>query len=348
MKAIRWEGKDQLRQVELPEPVPKPGWLKIKVMSAGVCATDAHVIHGAFYNGDPPHVLGHEIAGEVVAAGDKSLAGWLHQRVVVETAIGCGVCPHCRSGNKHLCGDGGEIGFPPYAGGYAQYVLAPYTCAHVMPKGMTYDEGGILEAVACPVGAIRRIGIAFGETVLIQGAGIAGLSFLQAVRAASAGKVIVSVTRESKRAQVMRLGADVVVNVTQENLAACVMHETDGRGADLSIDAAGVPQTLSDAVTLCAARGRVLLYGLPDEKSLPAFPATRIIMKQLTVLGVTNNEMGWEPLLDMVRRGTVNVRDMVTHRFTLDELPKAIALVSSRPDSLIKAVVHPWGQREAL
>ena len=67
-----------------------------------------------------------------------------------------------------------------------------------------------------------------------------------------------------------------------------------------------------------------------------------LLMKQLTVLGVTNNEMTWEPLLGLVARGTVNVRDMVTHRFALEELPQAIALVSSRPPELIKAVVHPW------
>ena len=341
MKAMMWEGRNTLRLVELPVPERKPGWVLIRVMSAGVCATDAHIVHGTFDNGKPPHVLGHEIAGEVIET-DAAQSAWLGKRVVVETAVGCGVCEHCRSGNKHLCAKGGEIGFPPFPGGYAQYVTAPYTCLHEMPPHITYDEGGILEAVACPVGAIRRIGLAFGQTVLVQGAGVAGLSFLQAARASSAGKVIMTVTRESKRAQALHFGADVVVNIAQESLHARVLQETQGRGVDLSIDAAGVPQTLSDAVTLCAAGGRVLLYGLPDEQNLPPFPAMRMIMKQLTVLGVTNNELGWAPLLDMVARGTVCVRDMVTHRFTLEQLPQAIALVVQRPPELIKAVVHPW------
>lgn len=341
MKAMLWEGRDQLRAVERPMPVRKPGWVLLKVMSAGVCATDAHIIRGTFDNGKPPHVLGHEIAGEVVET-DAEQAAWLGKRVVVETAVGCGVCEHCRSSNKHLCAQGGEIGFPPYPGGYAQYVSVPCTCLHEMPPEMTFDEGGILEAVACPVGAIRRMGLAFGQTVLVQGAGVAGLSFLQAARACGAGKVIATITRESKRAQALRFGADVVVNIAQEALHERVLAETQGRGVDVSIDAAGAAQTLTDAVALCAAQGRVLLYGLPDEHNLPPFPAKRIIMKQLTVLGVTNNEMAWEPLLGLVARGTVNVRDMVTHRFTLDELPQAIALVSKRPPDLIKAVVHPW------
>ena len=336
-----WEGRDQLRAVELPIPERKPGWVLIKVMSAGVCATDAHIIHGTFENGEPPHVLGHEIAGEVVET-DAAQAAWLGKRVVVETAVGCGVCEHCRSGNKHLCARGGEVGFPPLQGGYAQYVTVPYTCVHALPPEMTYDEGGILEAVACPVGAIRRMGLAFGQTVLVQGAGVAGLSFLQAVRAAGAGKVIATITRESKRALALRFGADAVVNITRESLHDRMLAETQGRGVDVSIDAVGAAQTLTDAVELCAAQGRVLLYGLPDERDLPAFPAKRMIMKQLTVLGVTNNEMVWEPLLGMVARGTINVRDMVTHRFSLEELPQAIELVSQRPPALIKAVVHPW------
>ena len=342
MKAMVWEGRNTLRLKEMPKPECKPGWLMLKVMSAGVCATDAHIIHGTFFNGEPPHVLGHEIAGEVVETGDTGLNDWLGKRVVVETAVGCGVCEHCRSGNKHLCAKGGEIGFPPFMGGYAQYVTMPYTCAHVMPDSMTYDEGGILEAVACPVGAIRRIGLAFGQTVLIQGIGIAGLSFLQAVRACGAGKVIAAITRESKREQAMRYGADIVINVKLENLTQRVLKETDGRGVDLSIEAAGAAQTITDAVQLTAARGCVLLYGLPDEQKLPPFPVSRMIMKQLTVMGLTNNEMGWQPLLGMVERGTINVRDMVTHRFALEQLPEAIELVTRRPDDLIKAVVHPW------
>ena len=341
MKAMMWEGLNRLRLVELPMPERKPGWVLLRVMSAGVCATDAHILHGTFENGKPPHVLGHEIAGEVIQA-DAAQAAWLGKRVVVETAVGCGVCEHCRSGNKHLCAAGGEIGFPPYQGGYAQYVAVPYTCLHEMPPAMTYDEGGILEAVACPVGAIRRIGLAYGQTVLVQGAGVAGLSFLQAARASAAGKTIMTITREDKRAQALHFGADVVVNIAQESLHERVMQETQGRGVDLSIDAAGAPQTITDAVALCAARGRVLLYGLPDEQRLPPFPVKQIIMKQLTVLGVTNNEMGWAPLLGMVARGTVNVRDMVTHRFSLEELPEAIQVVTKRPPELIKAVVHPW------
>jgi threonine dehydrogenase-like Zn-dependent dehydrogenase len=344
MKAMLWEGPGQLRQIEMPEPVCKENELKIKVYSAGVCATDMHIIHGTFFNGNPPHVLGHEIAGEVVAFGNSAPGNWLGKRVVVETAVGCGVCEHCRSGNKHLCRDGGEIGFPPYQGGYAQYVCVPWTCAHVMPDGMTYDEGGILEAIACPVGAVRRIGISFGETVLVQGVGIAGLSFIQAVRAASAGKVIATITRECKRERALQAGADIVVNVNTEDLHKRVLEETDGKGVDLSVDAVGAKDTLLNAVWLSAARGRVLLYGLPDESKLPPFPATRIIMKQLTVLGVTNNEMAWDPLLDMVARGTIRIRDYVTHRYALSQLPTAIDLIAQRAEGLIKAVVHPWDQ----
>ena len=126
MKAMLWEGVNRLRMIDMPEPVCNPDELKIRVVSAGVCATDAHIIHGTFWNGDPPHVLGHEIAGEVTQVGNSTLNGWLGKRVVVETAVGCGICEHCRSGNKHLCAQGGEIGFPPRQGGYAQYVCVPW------------------------------------------------------------------------------------------------------------------------------------------------------------------------------------------------------------------------------
>lgn len=343
MKAVIWEGINKLRYTEdVPEPVCKEDWVVIKVMSAGVCATDTHIISGKFFNGEPPHILGHEICGVISEIGAEVTSCKVGDRVVVETAIGCGTCIHCLTANKHLCSQGGEVGYPPYQGGYAQYVTAPATCIHKIPDSMSFDEGGILEAAVCPFGSIYRLGMKLNETVLVQGVGVAGLSFIQAVKCFSPAKVIAAARNPVRLEQAKKFGADVVINTKYEDLTQRVMEETNGQGVTLSIDAAGAEATIENAVKLTAKSGRCLLYGLPADNADIKFPVKEIIMNQVTVIGVTNNELAWDPMIAMVAAGKINIKEMVTHSFTLDKLDDAVKLVMDRPDGLIKAVVHPW------
>ncbi|MBE7056402.1 MAG: hypothetical protein E7388_03045 [Ruminococcaceae bacterium] len=343
MKAVIWEDINKLTYTEdYPEPVCKEDWVIIKVMSAGVCATDTHIITGKFFNGNPPHVLGHEICGVITEVGNKVTRWKEGDRVVVETAVGCGSCIHCLTANKHLCDNGGEIGFPPYQGGYSQYVTAPESCIHKIPDSMSFDEGGILEATVCPFGSIYRLGMGLNETVLVQGVGVAGLSFIQAVKCFSPAKVIAAARNPVRLEQAKKFGADVVINTKFENLTERVMEETGGKGVTLSIEAAGAPTTIENAVKLTAKKGRCILYGLPGDGVQIQFPAKEMIMNQITVIGVTNNELAWDPMMEMIASGKINIKDMVTHTFTLDKLSEAVDLVMERPDGLIKAVVHPW------
>ena len=119
MKAWVWEGTDNIRlDGHYPDPAAKPGWVVLKVRAAGVCSTDVSIVRGRFGAWNPPGVLCHEICGEVVELGVGAKGVKAGDRVVVETSVGCGICVKCRTGNKHLCPEAGEIGFPPFDGGY--------------------------------------------------------------------------------------------------------------------------------------------------------------------------------------------------------------------------------------
>ena len=340
MKAWVWEGKDRLRLDDgYPDPEAKPGWVVLKVRAAGVCSTDVSIIRGRFGAWNPPGVLCHEICGEVVELGQGAKGVKAGDRVVVETSVGCGICVKCRTGNKHLCREAGEIGFPPFDGGYAEYVAVPDNCCRKMPDAMTDEQGAILEASICPFGRIYRDPPQMGATVLVQGVGVAGLSFIQAVKCYGAKKVIAAGRNLSRLADARRFGADVTVNVKEQSLEEVVRGETDGLGVDLSIDAAGSAATFENAIRLCAAGGVVHLYGLPPSDAKMPLPVDDVIFRQLTIRGGTNNELAWVPLMELVARGSFNNAGMVTHRFGFDELPKAIDLVDRHPDGLIKAVI---------
>ena len=341
MKAWVWKGVNEIvLDGNYPDPVAKPGWVVIKVLSAGVCSTDVGIVTGKFDAGRPPAVLGHEICGEIVSLGDGVTAAKTGERVVVETSVACGFCPKCRSGNKHLCMQAGEIGFPPYDGGYAEYVAVPQGCVRRIPDSMTNEQGAILEASICPFGAIYRQGMQLNETVLVQGVGVAGLSFIQAAKCHSAKKIIAAARNPVSLAAAKRFGADVVVSTKTEDLRARVMEETGGEGVDLSIDAAGAAATIDAAVELTAKGGKCLLYGIPADDADIKFPVKTMIFRQITVTGGTNNELAWVPLIDLIAAGKFNNADMVTHRFGFDELPAALDAVARRENGLIKAVLN--------
>ena len=341
MKAWVWKGTDKIElEAGYPDPVARPGWVVIKVRAAGVCSTDVSIVRGRFGAWNPPGVLCHELCGEVVELGADAKGVKPGDRVVVETSVGCGICVKCRTGNKHLCPEAGEIGFPPFDGGYAEYVAVPDNCCRKVPDAMTDEQGAILEASICPFGAIYRNPPPLGATVLVQGVGVAGLSFIQAVKCFGAGKVIAAGRNLSRLDNARRFGADIVVNTKEQDLDEVVRAETGGRGVDLSIDAAGAAVTFAKALRLCAAGGVVNLYGLPATGTKIEIPTDDVIFRQLTIRGGTNNELAWVPLMDLIARGKFNNADMVTHRFGFEELPAAMELVDKNPDGLIKAVIR--------
>ncbi len=340
MKAIVWDCDGQLKLDEnYPYPVCLDDWVVIKVVSAGVCSTDLAIINGEF--GPPPLIPGHEIAGIIDKVGSKVKSAKPGDRVVVETAVACGHCRECESGNKHLCAQSSEIGFPPHNGGYAEYVAVPENCLKFIPDNVSFDEAGVIEAALCPFGIIYRYGMKPGSTVLIQGNGIAGLSFLQTAKCFSASKIIMSVLRDSAIDIAKHFGADVVINVQKEDLTERIMQETDGRGVDVSIDSTGAASAIENAVKVTRSGGQVILYGIPNDKAqMPQFPVREIVLRQLSVVGGNCNQLAWEPLLSLVANGQFNVRDMITNIFSLEEVHSALELAKNRPDGFIKSVIH--------
>lgn len=344
MKAMLWKGLDDLAYIDLPEPECKPGWVKIKVMAVGLCATEVHIVTGKFYGGEPPHVLGHEICGQIVDVGagcDETLCG---KRVVVETYVGCGVCEFCRTGRKHLC-SAGEIGYPPYNGGHAQYVTVPASCVHEIPDSISYDEGAIMEAVACPFGALLSSGFQMGETVLIQVVGVAGLSFIQAARAAGAGHIFCTVRNDVRTEIAKNFGAEVI-DLRCHDAVEYILEKTNRRGVDLAIDAAGAPVTIEQCFKAVKSGGLVMLYGIPDASLSVNLPVTDCILRQIRVCGYTGNEWGWDPLIKLVDRGAISLKEMVSKVMPLSKMSEAVELLRHSNPHLIKIVLHPWEEEQ--
>lgn len=340
MKAAVWDAINHVTVCERPKPVADEGHVVVKVKAVGVCATDVHMISGNISLAKPPHILGHEIAGEIEEVG-QGVKGWKKgDRVVIDTIISCGHCPACKRGRKELCPERMEIGYTPYDGGYAEYVRIPAQCLVHLPDEIPFKDAAILESVACPFGAVLRIGIKPGSTVLVQGAGPAGIAFIQSAKLSGAGKIIASARGKERLEKAKYFGADVVIDAANENVLERVMELTNQEGCDYVIDAAGSVDSILLCFDACKNGGDVFYYGIPDEKAQIPFPFMKMLMKQLRLHGILEYCAGWDSLVALAASGRMNVHDMVTHTFTLDELPKAVELLKSKDRSLIKAVIE--------
>ena len=342
MKAVIWKDLNTIEYTDVPEPSCRDGWVKIRVMAVGLCATEVALITGTFDGARPPHILGHEICGDIVELGQGCDASLLHKRVVVETYVGCGECEFCRTGRKHLC-QAGEIGYPPYNGGDAQFVVVPQGCVRLIPDNVSYEEGAILEAVACPFGAMNWAGFHKGASILVQGTGVAGQSFIKTARALEAGKVFCTVRNDAKAAMVQKAGAQVI-DLRLGDPVEQIMAATDGMGVDYSVDAVGSAKTIDTAIRCTKSGGQVILYGIPDKDETVTLPVTECILRQISITGYTGNEKCWDPLIRLVSEGKINVREMVSAQFPLSRFQDALDLLLSKRSDIIKVVLHPWEQ----
>lgn len=341
MKAAVWTEYGKIELQDVPRPVPGPGEVLLQVKAAGLCITDLHVYTGQFAYGAPPHILGHEFSGVVCELGPGVNPALLQQRVVAETSIGCGTCRFCLSGQRHLCPSMTEIGFTPNNGAYAEFMKVPAANLVCLPENVSFEEGAIIESVVCPVGSLMRNGVRFGETVAVFGVGPAGLAYIQGAKAMGAGKVIAIARNTQRLERAGHFGADVLINTQEQDVLQAILHETRGYGADLVCEAAGVPETIGQALRIARRAGRVILYGIPADADRIDFPVTHIITNQLEVHGTVGDVAVWEPLLEMVSSGRINLQDMITHRLPLQRIQEGFAILQSKQANPIKVVVLP-------
>jgi threonine dehydrogenase-like Zn-dependent dehydrogenase len=343
MRAAVFEAIDTVNIREIPLPKIKPDYALVRIKAAGLCITDVHVIQGKFQHANPPCILGHEGAGEIVAFGQLTWDTQLKigDRVVIETMISCGTCIQCIKGFKNLCERGQDIGETRYPGCYSEYVTVPIGNLHKIPEQMTWEEGAIFESFVCPIGGLQRLGINSGDNVLIQGLGPAGLAFIQGAKQLGAGKIIVSDIQDYKLALGKEYGADVVVNPLVDELEEIVTRETDGKGVEVSVEASGAQQAISNSIQFCRDNGSVIYYGIPNDSHNTRFDVTQVIIKQLNLYGTSGAPHSWPTVLKLYDKGVFRLKEMVTHTFPLTEITTAIETITNPDSKAIKIVLIP-------
>jgi len=337
MKAALWNGKGTLDVVDKPVPDPKPGWVRLRVASVGICGTDLHFYRGAFPSpaGLQP---GHEVGGTIDAAGPGvSLA--TGTAVAVDPLVVCGECVQCRTGNPNRCAKRVLLGVNG-RGGCAELTVVPAYAIYPLPEGVSAAAGALVEPLAVCVRGTRRGRVTSGDRVAILGAGTIGLMTILTARVAGASEVAITARHAHQREAARTLGADRIF----EDAATMIRDAGDSRFDCVIETVGGRASTLSDAVQLARPGGIVSMLGVFEGPS--AIPALDVSLKELTLVGSNcygrvGPRTDFAIAVDLLQKHRSELESLVTHRFRLEEVNAAFAAAGDKRSGSIKVHILP-------
>lgn len=341
MQGVFFLGPGQLALREVPIPQPAAGEVVVKVGAATTCGTDLKAYKRGHKLFKPPMPFGHEWAGTVVAVGEGVTRFREGERVTAANSAPCGACYYCRRGKPQLCL---ELEARFNWGTYAEYLRVPAHIVninmHKIPDGLSFAEAAFIEPLACAVLCSAYAEIGLGDTVAIIGSGAQGLMQVQLAKARGAARVIV-VGRGRGRLEVARqLGADETLSTLDGDAVAAVKALTDGRGADVVIEAAGSAETWQMAAQMARPAATVVLFsGLPGGTQV-SFDATHLHYDEIALKGVFHHTPRTvEQALQLLGSGQVNVKPLISGTISLSEVEEGLNRMAR--SEVIKLAVQP-------
>jgi L-iditol 2-dehydrogenase len=332
---------------EVPIPVAGPNEVLARVRAVSICGTDAHLIRGDYPGFWPPafpFIPGHEWAGEIAALGPGAdRFGWaIGDRVAGTSHDACGVCQKCVEGRYNLCENYGKAGLHrqyghSFQGADATYVVHGVKCIFRLPDGLSFDEGAVVDPASIALHVANRGNIAPGDTVAIIGAGAIGLLSGDAALIRGAARVIV-VGRGGRLAKAAEMGFETVDSNAGDPVAT-VRGLTDGLGADVVLECAGVPIAVGWALAMLRRGGRCAAVGIPTVGVEIAMQ--RLVLDELELVGSRASAGEMRRVMPLVEQGRMRVREVMTHRFALTDYAAALATFNDPGSGSIKIIVAP-------
>lgn len=341
MKAAVVHGLNDIRIEEVKCPDPGPGEVVVKVRAAGICATDIKMLSGQGLPENLPTILGHEVTGEISALGPGVKGFSPGQRVAVYPIAVCGECYFCRRGRHNLCEREFGLGHG-IDGGFAEFVRIPRQIVDIggictLSPAISFEQAAMAEPLSCCLAAARQAGVQAGDTVAVLGAGPMGLFHLKVARYAGA-KVIVADVLDDRLETARQMGADYCINTSLENFVEAVKGLTGGRGADLVIAALAFPKVMEEYLPAVRNGGTFNIFGGPPAGQPLTIDPRWLHYGEINITGTfASTPSDFRRALELISSGEIQVQDMISHRFTLDNMLEAVEHVRNR--RMIKGVV---------
>ena len=347
MRAGVYRGKGRIGLETVPVPVIETGEILIRVAACGICGTDVKKVRHDLVK--PPQILGHEIAGSIVQVGAGVERWSIGDRVISFHHIPCENCFYCDRQLFSQCtqykNTGVTAGFDPNGGGFAEYVrVMPHIVNRgvvAIPDDVSFQEAIFVEPVNTCLKAVRKARVAPGEVVFVIGQGPVGLLLTFLARAAGA-TVFASDPLPFRRQMSLRFGAEACLDPAASNAAAEIRNRRSGIGADAVVLAVADAKLVPVALDLARPGGRVLLFAQNDPVTQIQFPAAAVGVEEKEILGSYSAAVDCqEESARLVFDNHALLNELVTHRFSLNEVEQAFAMASHPADNSLKLVILP-------
>lgn len=340
MRTAMYYNNHDIRIEEISVPQIGRGEILMKVIASGVCGSDVlewYRIHKA------PLVLGHEVSGEIAEVGEGITSFKIGDRIVASHHVPCNTCYYCLTGHHTACDTLRNTDFDP--GGFAEFIRLP--SIHVshgafsIPDELSFEQATFHEPLGCVLRALRRADLKPGQTVLIIGCGIAGLLAVATARSLGAGKIMAVEPVLFRREAAKQFGADSALS-PEEDVKTILQKMTCGRAADLVMVCTGAENAQRVALNTVERGGKVLFFAPTDPDVKIPLSINDILFRNDVTLTTSYGAAPFDSwlALQMMADKTIDVSEMITHRFPLDKTADAFRITAQASDS-IKVIVQP-------
>jgi alcohol dehydrogenase len=323
MKALVYQGPGKRAWETVPDPkIQTPTDAIVKIDTATICGTDLHILKGDVPAVKPGTILGHEAVGTIVETGSAVTSFVIGDRVLVSCVSSCGRCRFCKEGRYGQCSGGGGWIFGHLINGLqAEYARVPFAdnSLYKIPAGLTDEQVLFLSDIlptSFEVGVLNGQ-VKPGDTVAVVGAGPIGLAVIMAAKLFTPGKIIAIDLADSRLAKAKEFGADVTINNGTEDAIKKVFELTGGLGADVAVEAVGVPQTFELCTDLIRPGGRVANVGVHGHSV--TLHLEKLWIKDVTITTGLVDTYSIPQLLSLIVGGRIDPTAFATHRFPMEE-----------------------------
>lgn len=317
----------------------------VRIRAAAICGSDVHGMDGSTGRRKPPIVMGHEAAGVIERAGaGAAAAGWkAGDRVTFDSTEYCGECWYCRRGQVNLCDNRRVLGVScdEYRrdGCFAELAVVPRRILYRLPDGVDFVSGAMTEPLGVAAHAARITPLGLDESMVVVGAGLIGLLLIQILRASASGPLIAVDLDAARLEAAKKFGADHVLDAADPTLADKVRALTAGRGADRAFEAVGASAPIATAISCLRKGGSLTLIGNVSPKI--ELPLQAVVTRELSLFGSCAIAGEYEHALDLMARGKVDARALVSAVAPLSEGASWFDRLYAREKGLLKVVLEP-------
>jgi L-iditol 2-dehydrogenase len=345
MKAAVFHGVRDVRIEDVPKPMAGPGEVVLRVQRCSVCGTDKRIFTHGQKNVVPPAITGHEIVGTVYEIGSGVDQG-LHtgQKAVIATVVGCGKCIYCQRKQYNLCDSFTAIGYD-YAGGFAEYVKIPAAAVAQgnvipIPDSMSVERAALIEPLSCVLNGQEYLSPQPGDRAVVFGAGPIGIMHASSLKTRGCTPVIVADVSQERLDYVAEFGLGLIVNTSGGDAVNKILAAGGGEKFDIAITACSVKAAQADALKLVRKKARVSFFaGVPKDDPILPLDSNLIHYNEISVFGCfASNLKHYHQAMAMVSRDDLPWERFLTHRFNLQDMVKAYAVIEAGQG--IKTVIN--------